>query len=500
MTEEVLVVGAGPVGLTMATELARYRVPVRVIEKAAARSETSKALVIWSRTLELIDRMGCADTFVSAGFRAVAANVVAGGAQIGRIALDTVDSPYPYALMLPQCETERLMELQLSAHGVRVERQVELIGFAQAPDQVSARLRHVDGREETVETPWLIGCDGAHSAVRHGLGVPFEGETLPSSWFLADVRLTGVPTPPDELAIYWHADGVLALFPISPGRYRIVADIGSAPPGSPQSDPTLEEIQGVLDARGPGDIQGSEPLWLSRFTINERKVADYRAGRVFLVGDAAHIHSPAGGQGMNTGMQDAFNLAWKLALAIRRLAAPEPLLGSYSAERSEVGRKVLADAGNLTRLAMIRGRLEQGLRNRIGSLVFGLAPVRRAMSNTMAELSIGYPKSPLTATHGPRLAGPAAGARTPVRTPGAPVGAGDAPRFALCAQATLDSAALIARHGDLLSPEIRAPLEKDGVWLVRPDGYVAATAAQGDWARIGAYLDRIAGASAGTAG
>jgi 2-polyprenyl-6-methoxyphenol hydroxylase-like FAD-dependent oxidoreductase len=491
MYQNVLVVGAGPVGLTMAAELARYGVPVRIIDKAGGRTDKSKALVLWSRTLELIDRMGSSASFVEAGMKATASNIIAGGRQIAHIRLDPVETPHAYALMLPQSETERLMEQHLNALGVQVEREVELARFAAESDRVPAVLRHADGHQETVEPAWLIGCDGAHSTVRHGLGMQFEGETLPSSWILADVHLAGVRTPPDEMDMYWHSDGVLALFPITRDRYRIIADVGATQAGAHPSDPTLEEVQALLDRRGPGGLEASSPIWLAGFVINERKVADYRAGRVFLVGDAAHIHSPAGGQGMNTGMQDAFNLAWKLALVGRGLANPEPLLGSYSIERSEVGRQVLANAGHLTAVAIVKNGLLQELRNHVASLIFGLSPVRRAMTNTLTELSIGYPHSPLTQAGRHVRSGPVAGARAPVLGVDPPVGSGDTPYFALFAHASPACAELIARHRDLLEPEPRPSFGEDGIWLVRPDGYVALAAAGNEPDKISAYFDQV---------
>lgn len=493
MNPEVLVVGAGPVGLTMAAELARYGVSVRIIDKAPARSDTSKALVLWSRSLELIDRMGCGAAFVDAGFKTRAVNIIAGDTQIAHINLDALETPHPYGLMLPQSDTERLMEQYLSTCGVRVERGVELTRFTAADEKVTAALSHPDGREELIDAAWMIGCDGAHSSVRHGLGMAFEGDTLPSDWILADLHLTGSPTKPDELAIYWHATGVLALFPISAGRYRVVADVGHATSGQHPGDPALEDVQALIGQRGPGGIRASAPIWLAGFRVNERKVSDYRAGRVFLAGDAAHIHSPAGGQGMNTGMQDAFNLAWKLALVCRRHLNPEPLLASYSAERSEVGRQVLVDSGRLTAVAMLKGGLLQGFRNHIGFLLLGLSPVRRAMTNSLSELSIGYPHSSLSRVEGSHHSGPAAGERAPVRVSSIPVGSGDRPRFALFAPAGAGSAALIARHADLLEAETRPPFAEDHIWLVRPDGYVAMTAGPGDWEKVGAYMDWIAG-------
>jgi 2-polyprenyl-6-methoxyphenol hydroxylase-like FAD-dependent oxidoreductase len=497
MGQDVLVVGAGPVGLTMAAELARYCVSVHVIDMAAGRSDKSKALVVWSRTLELMDRMGCGGSFVTTGIKGRGARIFAGGSEIAHISLDGLDTPHPYALMLPQSETERLMEQHLNSLGVQVERGVELLQFDTGTDGVTATLRHADMRQEVVDAAWMIGCDGAHSTVRHGLGLQFEGDTLPSSWILADLHLSG-PVAQDEIVNYWHADGVLVLIPIAPGRYRIIADAGEVAPGERPADPTLAQVQAVLDQRGPGGLQVSDPVWLAGFVINERKVADYRAGRVFLTGDAAHIHSPAGGQGMNTGMQDACNLAWKLALVCRGLAPVEPLLDSYSAERSEVGRKVLRDAGRLTAMATLKGGVLQALRNHAASLALGLAPVRRVMTKAMAELSIGYPDGPLTRAEGGHRGGPSAGERAPVAGVGRPVGSGDRPLFALFAAADAGSAALIGRHGALLEPEVRAPFGPDGIWLVRPDGYVALTAGDGDWDKVDAYLDCIAGAASPT--
>ncbi len=494
MKPQALVVGAGPVGLTMAAELARYGVSVRIVDKAAARTDKSKAIVIWSRTLELIDRMGCGAAFVEAGLKAKGASIIAGETRLAHIDLGGLDTPHPYALMLPQSETERLMEQHLNSLGVEVERQVELTRFVGDEDAVTAFLRRPDGSEEKLDVDWMVGCDGAHSAVRHGLGMEFEGDTLISHWILADLHLAG-PAPSDELAIYWHADGVLLLFPITAGRYRVIADVKA---GASPAEPTLSEVQALIDQRGPGGLTASAPVWLSPFTINERKVADYRAERVFLAGDAAHIHSPAGGQGMNTGMQDAVNLAWKLALVCRGLASPEPLLGSYSAERSEIGRQVLVNAGRLTTLATLHGSLAQGVRNHLAPLLFGLSPVRRAATNEMSELSIGYPHGPLTsAAGGHGHAGPAAGERAPVGAAGDRVGAGDWPRFAIFGAADAGSAALSARHAGLLEAKTRAPFADDALWLVRPDGYVAMTAGRGEWDKIGAYLDWVSGAVVG---
>ncbi len=491
MTEPVLIVGAGPVGLTMAAELARYGIALRIIDRAAARTDKSKALVLWPRSLELMDRLGCTEAFLAAGLHASGATIRAEKGVIGHVSFAAEGTAYPFALMIAQSETERLLEDHLAAQGIQVERQVELLRFTPGADSVEATLRHPDGHEETLRTPWLLGCDGAHSAVRRGLGMAFEGETLPSEWVLADVHLANVTTPPDELAIHWHADGALVLFPIAPGRWRVIADIGETDDTAARHEPTLAEVQALIDRRAPGGIVASDPVWLSGFRINERKVRDYSAGRVFLAGDAAHIHSPAGGQGMNTGMQDAFNLAWKLALVITGKAAAPALLPSYSIERSAVGDMVLANAGRMTAAATLRGDFKQGVRNFLASLVLQVPAVQRKLGQTMTELTIAYPASPLTVSGGHFQGGPAAGARAPIRPGESPFGAGPSPRFALCAIAAADAGALIARHAALLEPAPRAPFADGAMWLVRPDGHVALVANAGDWAAVDAWFARL---------
>ncbi len=488
MKTDVLVVGAGPVGLTMAAELARYGLSVRIVEKGAQRTDKSKALVIWSRTLELLDRTGCTPAFLATGFKATGANITSGDRQITHVSLDTVDSPHPYALMIPQAETERLLEEHLLSLGITVERNVELTDFTATEHGVTSTLRLSDGREERVESSWLTGCDGAHSTVRHKLGLEFEGNTLNSDWILADLHLSNVPNSGD-INILWHSAGVLAIFPIGQDRYRIVADVGDATE-TRRADPTLEEVQAVLDQRGPGGITVSDPVWLAAFRINERKVTHYSEGRVFLAGDAAHIHSPAGGQGMNTGMQDAFNLSWKLALVSR--GANSSLLDSYSLERSAVGDKVLKDAGRLTIVATLRGGVKQTIRNHMASLLFGFSSVRQGMADTMSELSIGYEHSPLSVQHGHFHDGPRAGQRAPIREGETPIGTGPNPRFTLCGANDETTALLVAQFPDLLEAEVLPPYAEGGLWLVRPDGYIAVATRTGDAGHVSTFLKSLA--------
>jgi 2-polyprenyl-6-methoxyphenol hydroxylase-like FAD-dependent oxidoreductase len=395
-TVDVLVVGAGPVGLTMAAALHHQGVGCRLIDKAAAPTETSKALVVWSRTLELLDNLGLADTFVQTGLKGSGASIYSGGKRMAHIELAGVESPFGYPLLIPQNETERLLNEYLVKQGITVERQLELISLSQQADSVTCTLRHADGREEQVAAKWVTGCDGAHSAVRHILGVPFTGHAEQNDWLLADVHVEGQLSKV-EVVVYWHQKGVLVTFPIKNDRFRVIADLGLAANTSKPADPSLADVQRVVDERGPGGLKISQPIWLSGFRINERKVTDYRVGRVTLSGDAAHIHSPAGGQGMNTGMQDAFNLAWKLALADRGQGKSDVLLDSYSNERTVIGDQVLRGAERLTTFATLRNPVAQHVRNHVAGILTSFGFVQDKLKNAICELSINYRNGPLTA-------------------------------------------------------------------------------------------------------
>jgi 2-polyprenyl-6-methoxyphenol hydroxylase-like FAD-dependent oxidoreductase len=495
MKADVLIAGAGPVGLTMASELARYGLSVRLVDKNTERTDKSKALVLWARTLELMERMGTDSTqrFIDAGLKIQGANILSGREEIAHVEMTHIASRYNFVLMIPQSETERLLEEHLETLGLKAERQVELKQLKSGADGVSCTLLHSDGREETAEASWLIGCDGAHSTVRHQLGMEFLGSTMLSDWILADIHLSGVAGAP-AINIFWHAEGVLALFPLRGTRYRVIADIGESSGSIGEGNrpaPTLEEVQRILEVRGPGGIRASDPVWLSSFSINERKVSDYRSGRIFLAGDAAHVHSPAGGQGMNTGMQDAINLAWKLALVSRGICAPEPLLSSYSAERSAIAKLVLEATGKTTVLTVLKGGIKQSIRNHIASLVFGLAPVKSAMANILSEMAVGYPESPLNAKSAHVHGGPHPGQRAPIREGEPAVGSGNTPRFALFAEDTPTSKSLLSKYPNFVEPLPRKPYAHGGIWIVRPDGYVALAAKHDAWNDVDAYLSHL---------
>jgi 2-polyprenyl-6-methoxyphenol hydroxylase-like FAD-dependent oxidoreductase len=481
----VLVVGAGPVGLTAAAELARYGVPVRIIDKSPEATETSKALVVWSRTLELMDRMGCTDAFLTAGVHAKGAAMHHGGTVLGRTTFDAIPSRYNFACMVPQSDTERLLTEHLGRFGVVIERRVELLGFTQADGSVTCRLQHPDGRIEELDTPWLVGCDGAHSTVRHGLDLQFDGYMMDDDWILADVRLEGPGTPPaDEIGVFFHDDGPFVIFPMPAGRARVIATVGKADGQQSRPEPTLGEVQALIDARTGGGFQATDPVWLSGFRINERKVKRYRDGRVLLAGDAAHVHSPAGGQGMNTGMQDAINLAWKLALVTRGRASPS-LLDTYSSERTAIGDLVLRNAARLTDMATLSNPAAQLLRNAAVHVMLGFDAVKHRMAEAMSETDIAYPKSALSV-------GPHAGARLdPGSYGGLPPGAGAEPRFVMYTDDREDGRTLAARYPDLLADEPRPALDGVALTLVRPDGYLGFVARRNDWDGAARYLDNL---------
>jgi 2-polyprenyl-6-methoxyphenol hydroxylase-like FAD-dependent oxidoreductase len=482
----VLISGAGPIGLTMANELTRYGIPVRIVDQAATRTDKSKALVLWSRTLELLDHGGYVEPFLKAGMAARGAQLSDGKNVVAGISLDGIDTPYPYALMIAQSETERVLEEQLAKRGVKVERKVSMESFAEKGAGIEAVLRKADGSSETVQADWLLGCDGAHSTTRHGLGFTFEGTTQDSDWYLADVHLTGLE-PQDRLHIFWHHDGILAFFPITPGRWRMIADLGPAVGSGHCPDPTLEEIQAMITHRGTAGIIVKDPIWLAAFRINERKVKQYSRGRIFLAGDAAHIHSPAGGQGMNTGMQDAFNLSWKLNLVINGIAKPS-LLDSYSVERSAVGDMVLRNAGRLTDAAIARNPIVQGLRNTFVKFALGFPQLAHVVADMLSELNIAYPDSPLSVAGAHHAHGTKPGVRWPERLP-ADTSKG---RFIAIGPADVvaDLAAKFPKLVEVASASKRA--DARDLILVRPDGYVGFAASASDRAGAEGYLRTFA--------
>ncbi|QFY63815.1 monooxygenase (plasmid) [Rhizobium grahamii] len=486
MPTSVLISGAGPVGLTLALELIRFGVPCRIIDKSPSRTDKSKALAVWSRTLELLDRSGAAPALIETGRKMHVVKIMSGKKTIARVNFDGLASPFPFVLMIPQSETERVLEEKLEALGGKVERNVEFVDFVDDGKTVTSTVVHPDGRKELIVTDWLAGCDGAHSPIRHQLGMPFEGDTVPGTFLLADVHVSGLDMAEDEFPIFWHRSGIVAFFPIATGRYRVIADMGA----EPQRDLTLDDVQTIVDQRGPGGLVVSDCVWLAPFTINERKVKDFRAGRVFLAGDAAHIHSPAGGQGMNTGIQDAINLAWKLALVIEDRGDPELLLNSYSIERSANATQVLKDSGRMLRVGMMQNVAGQAVRDFLIGKLFGLSFVNHIAADRLSELAVAYDESPL---NGPEMKG-LGFPRPGHRMAGFGTFGSKGAHFSLVAADPAEAAVRLKDYMNLIDGDIRSPSDVDGMCLVRPDGYVAVTTHRDGWEDLTAFLGRVSGA------
>ncbi len=411
----VLVVGAGPTGLMMAAELARRGIQCRIIDKNAEPTRLSKALGIHARTLEIFENIGIADRFVAAGIKARGGSIYAGGKRIVHFLLDRIESRYNYALMLPQSDSEALLNSHLESFGTKVERSVELTGIAQDADAITAMLRMADGSEQRCRAQYVVGCDGAHSTLRHAIGVPFVGAEYEETFVLADIHADST-LPDDEISGFASENGLVFFFPITRGRFRVIADV----PEPSSEQPTLDEVQKIIDKNCHMPIRLHDPEWMSYFRIHRRQATSYRVGRAFLAGDSAHIHSPAGGQGMNTGIQDAYNLGWKLALFLKGLLKPA-VLDSYAPERHAVGRQVLKATDAMTRVLELRNPIAIAIRDRIVSALASTEFFSAMARGGMSELDVNYRESPIVAEYHEGLfgsiaalgSGPRAGDRAP---------------------------------------------------------------------------------------
>ncbi|MBV8518450.1 MAG: FAD-dependent monooxygenase [Acidobacteria bacterium] len=483
----VLIAGAGPTGLTLALWLTKLGVAVRIIDKLDAPAPYSRALGVQARTLELYRQIdGLADEVVARGLKVAGLNFWASGRKAAHVAFGDIGaglSPFPFVLTFAQDEHERLLLEHLEALGVRVERSTELLRFEQHADRVRATLRH-RGAEETCEIAFLAGCDGAHSAVRDGLGTTFSGGTYSRLFYVADVDAAG-PVVDRDIHVELDRADLLAIFPMdSKTRIRIVGTMRDDAADTPRfEDVSTRAIERLR-------LQVAKVNWFSTYRVHHRVAGRFRDRRVFLLGDAAHIHSPVGAQGMNTGIGDAVNLAWKLA-AVLRGAMSEELLDTYETERIAFARRLVNTTDRIFTIASKRGALAEFVRTklvpRIIPIAFQLPFVRRFLFRTVSQIAITYRHSALSEG---RAGAIHAGDRFPLLTSmhWQVHVYGDVPDAIENACAELD---IPLHHGHWTRELANLGLRRNALYAVRPDSYVGFADARADAQRLRAYFTRV---------
>jgi 2-polyprenyl-6-methoxyphenol hydroxylase-like FAD-dependent oxidoreductase len=508
---DVLVVGAGPTGLMLANQLGRRGIRARIVDRHTGPAPETRALGVQARTLEIYGKLGTVDRALALGTRGTGANIWAEGRKTARVPLGEAGrsrTPYPFILILGQDDNERILGDRLRDWGVSVEWNTELVGLAQEPGHVTATLRLPDGTHRTVTAAWVAGCDGAHSSVRELSGITFPGAPYEHVFFVADTVVTGTMVP-NEVNVYLWRRGFHLFFPMrGPDHWRLV---GILPSGLRSKEAvTFEDVIPSLRSEAGAGLSFERCTWFSTYRIHHRSAARFRDRRCFLLGDAAHIHSPVGAQGMNTGLQDAYNLGWKLALVVEG-RAEAALLDSYEAERVPVARRLLGTTDRAFRLVVSDGRLAALLRTRIVARIAAFA-MRRARIQALAfrvvsQIGIHYRRSPLSESGNalPRSA-PRAGDRFPwltlVRADGSVddlFAALDDTRLTLIAIGQPAPPAEAIGLGDLLRIRVipadrahdadlaRVRLTSPSFYLVRPDGHVGLCGVRVDAAAIARY-------------
>jgi len=480
---DVLIIGAGPTGLVLALWLTKLGVKVRIVDKTAEPGTTSRALAVQARTLELYRQLDLADAVVARGHKVPAVNLWVKGESAARLSFESIGSgltPYAFLQIFPQDQHERLLVERLEALDVTVERRTELISFAQEETRVMARLRGPDGHEVDCEANYIAGCDGARSIVRETIGTGFPGGTYRQIFYVADVEAAG-PALNGEL----HADldeaDFLAVFPLAgQGRARLIGTVRDE--RADRADTlTFEDVSDRAINHLKVGIK--KVNWFSTYHVHHRVTQHFRKGRAFLLGDAAHIHSPAGGQGMNTGIGDAINLAWKLA-AVLAGRAGDNLLDSYEAERIGFARRLVATTDRAFSFVTAEGRIADVVRTRVAPVLIPMAlafaPVREFMFRTVSQITLNYRQGPLSR-------GAAGHVHGGDRLPWAPVdsvnnfqtlttmdwqvhvyGSASAELAAWCAAQNMP-----LHIFDWRSEYEVAGLARDALYLLRPDTYVA---------------------------
>ena len=497
---QVVIAGAGPTGLVLALWLTRLGVRVRIVDKTAEPGTTSRALAVQARTLELYGQVGLADSVVAQGWEVAAVNLWARGRRVARAALGEIGkglSPFPNPLIFPQDEHERLLIERLSGAGVEVERRAELVGFEDAGAGVRVRLRGPDGAEETCQASYLAGCDGAHSRVREALNIGFPGGTYSHVFYVADVKIDG-PVADGELHVALDQDDFLGVFPMKgEGRARFVGSVRAESEDAHESLGWDDVSRSVLERMR---IRVERVNWFSTYRVHHRVAQRFQAGRAFLLGDAAHVHSPVGGQGMNTGIGDAINLAWKLAAVVRG-EAPPPLLDTYEPERIAFARRLVATTDRIFELVTSTGGIARRVRldvvPRLIPVLFGFPATRRFLFRTVSQTAIRYRDSALSVGAAGEVHG---GDRLPwVRLDEdtdnfSPLRSIDWQAHVYGAAEPALERACASRHVALhvfpwTAGARRAGLRRNALYLVRPDGYVALADPGAHPANLERYLD-----------
>lgn len=499
----VLIVGAGPTGLVLALWLTRLGVRVRIIDKTLEPGTTSRALAVQARTLEFYRQIGLADEIVERGRKVCAANLWVGGKKSARAVFGELGqglSPFPYALVFPQDEHEQLLIERLAQLGVKIERRTELVSFKEMTDRVLAHIKVADGSVETFEVAYIAGCDGAHSAVRQGLDIGFPGGTYTHLFYVADVQGSG-PAMNGDLHVAFDRADFLAVFPLKgTGRARLV---GTVRDQAVQDGEQLDWDDVSKTVIRSMHVNVERLNWFSTYRVHHRVADHFRHGRAFLLGDAAHIHSPVGGQGMNTGIGDAVNLAWKLA-AVLHGRADASILDSYEPERIAFARRLVATTDQaftaVTSASLMARLVRLQLVPFLLPTLFRLTQTRRYLFRTVSQTLVHYRGSSLSEGRAGAIQG---GDRLPwlrITTDGAEhdnfepltsllwqvhvYGQSSSELQTFCNQRSLPL------HIFPWSSQMgRAGLEQHAVYLVRPDGYVALADPAGGSIAVASYLE-----------
>jgi 2-polyprenyl-6-methoxyphenol hydroxylase-like FAD-dependent oxidoreductase len=494
---QVLIVGAGPTGLVLALWLTKLGVTIRIIDKNHEAAAFSRALGVQARTLEYYDQIGLAKDVVERGVRIQGVNLWVRGKKAARLPFEHLGeglTRFPFVLDFAQDQHERLLVDRLAALGVRVQRDTELRRLEHEPDRVRATLRHASGEEELCEAIYVAGCDGSHSVVREQLGIGFPGSTYDQLFYVADVDASG-PVTDGELHVDLDEADLLAIFPMKGERHvRLVGTVYDK--SHTAGNLTFSDVS----QRGIGQLRLSvdKVNWFAPYHVHHRVADTFRKGRAFLLGDAAHIHSPVGAQGMNTGIGDAINLAWKLAAVVGQ-HANERLLDTYEPERIAFARRLVATTDRIFTFASHRGAIAARVRTQLLPLLapalLGLVPVRRFVFRTVSQLGVHYRVSPLSE-------GSAGSVHGGDRLPWVDMAGTDnfAPLASLSWQVHVygePSRGFTDRCAELdlpvqtfaWSPAAEAAgFMKNASYLVRPDGYIGLADPSADPARLTRYV------------